>query len=223
MVEGQEKPRGILSTADREYLRGERELTKESERHARRRIRERVRTAVEDFSILWTHLPDEELEAIFQRDPKSEVEAIRSSFQNLIAFAILAMWANDDYYVTRIRAGIRQAAYARNRKASVQLNVDEELLPPTDDILRRLIDSDDNEVSIEEFDKALTDPDATPRLLAKVLLTFEDEDMELETAIQKIEAFQTERPDAPFAREKLPTIVSIERTFSDEDDDYSVG
>lgn len=59
--------RGILTQADREFLRGEKELKPQSARKRRQQIRERVWNAIFDFWLLVDHLPDEDWEGIFEQ------------------------------------------------------------------------------------------------------------------------------------------------------------
>ncbi|MFC6723180.1 hypothetical protein ACFQE1_01985 [Halobium palmae] len=51
-----DNPKGILTAGDREYLRDKSLKSGSAERTARKRIRERVRDGIIDFSILLTHL-----------------------------------------------------------------------------------------------------------------------------------------------------------------------
>ena len=52
-----DRPRGLLSDADRAYLTGDRTYdSPSSEREVRRRIRERVRNGIVDFALLFEHL-----------------------------------------------------------------------------------------------------------------------------------------------------------------------
>jgi hypothetical protein len=46
-----ERDRGIFTTADREYLLGERELSEQAERNTRYRIRDRLKNGIYDFSL----------------------------------------------------------------------------------------------------------------------------------------------------------------------------
>lgn len=70
-----ERPRGILSQADREYLRGEKEFGwEQSASNARARIRERVVEAFRDFQLLET-LEDRDREMVFEELSPGEVAA----------------------------------------------------------------------------------------------------------------------------------------------------
>lgn len=70
-----ERPRGIFSTADREYLRGEKDFGwEQSESNARSRIRERVAAAFRDFRLLET-LEERDREMVFDELSPREVTA----------------------------------------------------------------------------------------------------------------------------------------------------
>jgi len=61
-----DRPRGVLSPADRAYLLGTREMSHEqSKRNAEARIRERVREAVLDFGLLVHALPEKDRKQVF--------------------------------------------------------------------------------------------------------------------------------------------------------------
>ncbi|ELY78243.1 hypothetical protein C487_09454 [Natrinema pallidum DSM 3751] len=65
-VELPDRPRGLLSTADREYLVGQREYEHpQSEANRKQDIRERIANAFQDFSILVSYLSEDEREKVF--------------------------------------------------------------------------------------------------------------------------------------------------------------
>lgn len=70
-----ERPRGILTKADREYLTGKSDLEPQShgERRARERIRERVINAFLDFRILERHLEHRDRDRIFSAFDSSQI------------------------------------------------------------------------------------------------------------------------------------------------------
>lgn len=61
---GDDPPASVLTGAQREYLFGKRELEGGSERAVKRRIRQRVRVALWDLSLLARVYPNEEIEKI---------------------------------------------------------------------------------------------------------------------------------------------------------------
>ena len=65
-----ERTRGIITSSDREYLLGHLDVEPQSQRERviRGRIRERVRQALVDFSLLFRHLEDRDLHGIFDEE-----------------------------------------------------------------------------------------------------------------------------------------------------------
>ena len=69
MDETDERPRGILSPADRRFLRGEADLgSEQSVYDTRYRIRQRVRDALLDFPVLFASLDERDREQVFDGD-----------------------------------------------------------------------------------------------------------------------------------------------------------
>ncbi|ELY99459.1 hypothetical protein [Natrialba asiatica] len=69
-----DRDRGILTPADRDFLRGEKEYSSEqSERDARYRIRQRLMDSILDFNILVNNMDEKDREQIFESNfSKSE-------------------------------------------------------------------------------------------------------------------------------------------------------
>ncbi len=63
-----DRPRGILSSSDRELLLGESELKPQTKRRRRQIIRERVVNSLFDFWILVDYLSETDIEQIFEQD-----------------------------------------------------------------------------------------------------------------------------------------------------------
>lgn len=62
-----ERPRGILSKADRQFLAGESDLQDQSQRKRRKVIRQRVFHGILDFWLLVDYLSDKDVEQIFDQ------------------------------------------------------------------------------------------------------------------------------------------------------------
>jgi hypothetical protein len=81
------RPRGILNERERRYLLGESDIEPRSqaERDIRATIRSRLRHAIYDFALLFTHLEDRDIEQVF--NPRSEdITALRTALEDTIGF-----------------------------------------------------------------------------------------------------------------------------------------
>ena len=99
-----DRPRGVLSQRDREYLVGESDIEPktQSERNVRGTIRERVKNALLDFTLLLSHLPPRDRRQIFDSSDREmkigiaytlgflyhETEPTRYNFEDLLQLGI---------------------------------------------------------------------------------------------------------------------------------------
>lgn len=84
-----DRPRGLLSPADRQYLLGTREMTHEqSKRNAEARIRERVRQGVLDFGLLVHALPEKDRKQVFA---SVDDDAFVDGLAAMLSFAYLGL------------------------------------------------------------------------------------------------------------------------------------
>ena len=132
------RPRGILSEADREYLQGEKDLSEGAERNARQRIRERVTEGLRDFELLWMCLSDRDLELIFYPEEDDERRRLRSWSHHAIAFIRLGLWTNRDPHADRITDAIEQAAFAAGWATNLEINLSKERLPEGNLLLAKI-------------------------------------------------------------------------------------
>lgn len=87
MTSNPDRPRGVLTPADRKFLRGESELkSKQSRRDARLRIRNRIENAILDFSILFEELEERDLVNVFSSDSVEEKDAFQDGIVDALAF-----------------------------------------------------------------------------------------------------------------------------------------
>jgi hypothetical protein len=102
-----ERPRGILSQADREFLRGEKEFGwEQSASNARGRIRERVAAAFRDFQLLET-LEDRDREMVFDELSPGEVAACTA---DLVEFVYRGVEFDADAVEQMVARGIYNGA-----------------------------------------------------------------------------------------------------------------
>lgn len=122
---GDERERGILSPADRAYLRGESDLAGvQSERNTRARIRERVYHAVLDFELFVEHLSDRDRKLVFEEwfDEIDGTEAF-DALVSAVAFLYRGTADTDLEFETVLREAVNLAEAGDDRAATVDLDL----------------------------------------------------------------------------------------------------
>lgn len=118
----EERDRGILTPADRAYLRGDRSFgSVQSERNARARIRDRVYDGVRDFELLVERLDDRDRELAFE-SRGGGVE----TFDGLVATLAFVYRVADDAgldFERVVTEAVNVAEAGADRAASVDLDV----------------------------------------------------------------------------------------------------
>ncbi|WP_458206794.1 hypothetical protein [Haladaptatus sp. NG-SE-30] len=120
-----ERPRGILSQADRAYLRGETNLAStQSERNTRARIRDRIYNSILDFELLVECLSDHDRELVFEKrfeeiDGTEAFDALVSA----VSFLYRATRDTSLEFETVLNEGINVAEVKDDRAATVQLDL----------------------------------------------------------------------------------------------------
>ena len=113
---GPDRSRGILTTDDRDYLSGRKDLKSGSERNARSRIRDRTRNGLYDFTYLQSDLGSEDLSQLVTESGDSD-EQIFEAAEEMVAFLfrMCALAPNeagnttDERFEQLIRSGIQKA------------------------------------------------------------------------------------------------------------------
>ena len=135
----EDRDRGILSPADREYLRGEREFAgAQAERNARARIRDRVFDATFDLELLVDALSDRDRELVFGKR-FDEIDGL-AAFDALVAAVAFYYRATDDAglrFEDVLAEAINVAEAGQDRAATVDLDVTYHGLS-ADGLLRKL-------------------------------------------------------------------------------------
>ncbi|WP_323674456.1 hypothetical protein [Halorubellus sp. PRR65] len=125
MSDSSARDRGVLTSADRAYLRGDREFgSVQAERNARARIRQRLLDALLDFEVLVEGLEDRDLDLVFEssfadRDGTEAFDALVSA----VAFLYRGVDRTDLDFETVLREGVNLAEAADDRAATVSLDV----------------------------------------------------------------------------------------------------
>jgi len=132
-----ERPRGVLSAADRSYLRGETAFeSDQSERNARARIRERVLAGLRDADLLADELSERDRELVFGKHVGDDPEAVRAL---IAALAFLYRGAADAGldFGALLEEGVSRAEAERSVAAAVEFDVRREPLD-ADRLTRKL-------------------------------------------------------------------------------------
>lgn len=134
------RPRGILSPADRAYLRGESTLASDqAEYDTRYRIRERIRHAMLDFDLLFEQLSAADRRQVFTPGV-DEHEAFTDALVSAVAFWYLGTATYDpprkNLFAEGIRRAVEREADGESAFCSVRIDVDR----PTRADLEHVID-----------------------------------------------------------------------------------
>jgi hypothetical protein len=127
-----DRDRGILSEADRAYLRGETDYASvQSERNARARIRDRLFEAVRDFELLVEGLPERDRELVFGK--RFGDEPGPAAFDALVsALAVLYLGVGDTElsFEAVLHEAVNVAEAGDGRAATVELELTYDRLSP---------------------------------------------------------------------------------------------
>lgn len=139
-----DRPRGMLSPADRALLLGEADMDHEqSRRNAEARIRQRVVDSIKDFDLLIHTLKEKDRRQIFTKSV-DDPEFI-DSLMMMLAFAYLGMKESGIEFAHVLEPAIRRSeeSHAANTLGTmvdveIEFNVDTQLRAELDDVRTRL-------------------------------------------------------------------------------------
>lgn len=171
-MSGDDRDRGILSTADREYLRGEREFgSEQAERNARARVRDRVYEALLDFELLVEHLSERDRELVFA-DRVTEGGRGATALLSAVAFLYRGVGDTDVPFETVLAEGISLAEADDDRSVTVDFELTFDALRA--DRLREKL-REEGTLTLAELAYLRENEPATLRELAALL---DDEDVD---------------------------------------------
>jgi hypothetical protein len=125
-IEGKQRPRGILSKTDREYLFGLKDYkTKQSETNRRQDIRDRIKNSLQDFKIIWALLGEHDRDQIFS---SLDDETVNDSLEAIVSFIYLGLDGDLSRMEGAIKRGILAGENARSegetKQVDVSINID---------------------------------------------------------------------------------------------------
>jgi hypothetical protein len=144
---------GFLTTDDRRFLTGEKELNTDAERATRSRIRKRILNGMLDFKLLCDELEQSDWELLFEEpratEPQRDSPEIHERTTWVIAFLFKGFmnYSSTDFESV-LSDGIREAEWTEGRKlrsAELQLKYSETLKEETHRKLKQGEDLTDEE------------------------------------------------------------------------------
>lgn len=116
-----DRDRGVLTTDDRDYLTGRKNLQSGSERNTRNRIRHRIRDAVYDFEYLTSDLEERDVAQLVAEDGEINDELFEAA-EDVIGFVFRmcaqvpeeSMKATDDLFREVVRNGLEKGVKERH-------------------------------------------------------------------------------------------------------------
>jgi len=120
-IEGQQRPRGILSKTDREYLFGLKDYENEqSEANRRQDIRDRIKNSLKDFKIIWALLDGHDRDQIFN---SLDDETVDDSIEAMVSFIYLGLDGDIPRIERAIKRGILAGENASSEGETKQIDV----------------------------------------------------------------------------------------------------
>lgn len=125
-INGEKRPRGILSKTDREYLFGLKNYENEqSEANRRQNIRDRIKSALKDFKIIWALLEENDRNQVFS---SLDDETVDDSIESMVSFIYLGLAGDiprmEEAINRGILAGENAISEGENKQVDVSINID---------------------------------------------------------------------------------------------------
>ncbi|WP_440764049.1 hypothetical protein [Natronorubrum sp. DTA7] len=150
-----DRPRGILTPSDRDFLLGRKtDYTDHSKKQKRNRIRRRVRNAVLDFSILFEYMEERDRKTVFDPDD-DERDAYTQGITDMLAFLHLGTIGYHTPFKNMLSEGVGQAeqrlAGSNYRMVNVEFNVEPVGQIDVDEVVEKLENEEFAQLTDEEL------------------------------------------------------------------------
>ncbi|MFC5135597.1 MULTISPECIES: hypothetical protein [Haloferacaceae] len=150
-----DRPRGILSPTDREYLCGMKDYSHDqTELNRRQAIRERTIEGIRDFNLLWLLLEQTEWEKVMEA---FDTEELNTAFSSILAFMFIGI----DQDTGRMRQILERGLYLganydtsgrwSGRANTVDVEIDIEYEPNVDQLYERVQEGEGNQLTPGEI------------------------------------------------------------------------
>lgn len=150
-----ERPRGILTPSDRDFLLGRKtDYTEHSKKQKRNRIRRRVRNAILDFSLLYECLEDRDRQTVFDPDDEDR-EAYTRGITDMLAFLHLGTMGYVTPFKDMLSEGVAKSeqrlAGSDYRMVNVEFNVDPVGQIDVDEVIAKIEADEFEQITDEEL------------------------------------------------------------------------
>ena len=150
-----DRPRGILTPSDRDFLLGRKtDYTDHSKKQKRNRIRRRVRNAVLDFSILFEYMEERDRNTVFDPDDEDR-DAYTQGITDTLAFLHLGTMGYYTPFKDMLSEGVGKAeqrlAGSNYRMVNVEFNVDPVGQIDVDEVVEKLENEEFAQLTDEEL------------------------------------------------------------------------
>ncbi|ELY51654.1 hypothetical protein [Natronolimnohabitans innermongolicus] len=150
-----DRPRGILTPSDRDFLLGRKtDYTDHSKKQKRNRIRRRVRNAILDFSILFEYMEERDRETVFDPDAEDR-DAYTQGITDMLAFLHLGTMGYHTPFKDMLSEGVGKAeqrlAGSNYRMVNVEFNVEPVGQIDVDEVVEKLENEEFAQLTDEEL------------------------------------------------------------------------
>jgi hypothetical protein len=150
-----DRPRGILTPSDRDFLLGRKtDYTDHSKKQKRNRIRRRVRNAILDFSILFEYMEERDRNTVFDPDDEDR-DAYTQGITDTLAFLHLGTMGYYTPFKDMLSEGVGKAeqrlAGSNYRMLNVEFNVEPVGQIDVDEVIAKLENEEFAQLTNEEL------------------------------------------------------------------------
>ena len=208
MSESCDHPAGLLTDAEAERI-ADAENSLDEHPELRSRIRTRLRATLQDCSVLYPSLPEEDIAAIFDAEESKEYASIRGNTQDALGLLVIGMLTGDDMIETRLQDAIRSAGISYGEEIDVTVELRRGPLPSVEEFVARVHEEEISMDTFDLFEHFLSQPDTDVSVL---------EDMAEEFDIEFTSAEKEELEAGIDTFERLPQVAVTDISIIDDDD-----
>jgi hypothetical protein len=208
MSESCDHPAGLLTDAEAEQLADtEHSLAEDTE--LRSRIRTRLRATLQDCSVLYPTLPEEDIATIFDPEESEDDGSIRGNTQDALGLLVIGMLTGDDMIETRLQDAICSAGISYGEEIDVKIELRRGPLPSVEEFAARVQEDGISMHTFDLFEHFLRQPDTDGSVL---------EDVAKGLGIELTPAEKKELSDGIDDFERLPQVAVTDISIAADDE-----